>query len=116
AFAHAHLKPPTALEEVQTTPPRSPQKALIAAVEFIYVIGVTPLPSSSVMPARTRFSQQSSTWVISAMSAMEHPAFRSGRIVACPGRERMSALSAIKCTPQNTMYFPPAAAACCESL
>ena len=30
-------------------------------------------------------SQQFSTWVISAMSAMEQPAFRSGRIVTWPG-------------------------------
>src|SRR5450755_4951874 len=76
---------PGAFDEVQTTPSRSPQKALIAAVEFIYVIGVMPSPASLVKPAATSCSQQFSTWVISAMSAMEHPALRSGRIVTCPG-------------------------------
>ena len=38
------------------------------------------------------------------MSAIEQPAPRSGRIVTCPGLDRMSATSAMKCTPQNTMY------------
>src|SRR5208283_3810218 len=94
-FANPHLKAPNALDEVQTTPPRSPQKALIAAVEFIYVTGVTPTPESSVKPAATSCSQQFSTWVISAISAMEQPALRSGRIVTWPGRLKMSALSAI---------------------
>ena len=39
----------------------------------------------SVSPARTSESQQSSTWPISAMSAIEQPAFRSGRITCCHG-------------------------------
>ncbi len=38
------------------------------------------------------------------MSAMEQPAARSGRMEICSGRDRMSATSAMKCTPQNTMY------------
>ena len=39
------------------------------------------------------------------MSAIEHPAFRSGRITCWSSRPSTSALSAMKCTPQNTMYF-----------
>src|SRR4029078_3989730 len=100
-FSNPHLKALGAFDEVQTTPLRSPQKALIAAVEVIYVMGVTPAPASLVRPALTRCSQQSSTWPISAISAIEQPALRSGRIVTCPGRLRTSALSAMKCTPQK---------------
>ena len=37
------------------------------------------------------------------MSAIEHPAARSGKITFCSGAVRMSADSAMKCTPQNTM-------------
>ena len=37
------------------------------------------------------------------MSAMEQPAARFGRITACSGVESRSAVSAMKCTPQNTM-------------
>ena len=40
---------------------------------------------------------------MAAMSAIEQPAARSGRTTACSGPVRMSALSAMKCTPQNTM-------------
>ena len=79
-------------------------------------MGVMPSPESVVSPMATNCSQQSSTCVISAMSAIEHPAFRSGRIVICPGRLSTSALSAMKCTPQKTMYLPVALAASCESL
>ena len=38
------------------------------------------------------------------MSAIEHPAARSGRITVWLSPVRMSADSAMKCTPQNTMY------------
>src|SRR5437667_1705140 len=34
-LANAQLNAPLAFDEVQTTPPRSPQNALMAAVEFI---------------------------------------------------------------------------------
>ena len=44
----------------------------------MYVIGTTR--SMSVTPASS--SQHSSTWSMSAMSAMEQPALRSGRIDA----------------------------------
>jgi hypothetical protein len=37
------------------------------------------------------------------MSAIEQPAARLGRITCCSGRARMSAVSAMKCTPQNTI-------------
>ena len=37
------------------------------------------------------------------MSAIEHPAARSGSTTFWCGSERMSATSAMKCTPQNTM-------------
>ena len=58
--------------------------------------------SMSVTVARD--SQASSTESMSAMSAMEHPALRSGRITCWWAAVRMSADSAMKCTPQNTMY------------
>ncbi len=51
------------------------------------------------------------------MSAIEQPAARSGSTTCCASAVRMSALSAMKCTPQNTMYSASGrAAACCASL
>ena len=50
------------------------------------------------------------------MSAMEQPALRSGRMTCWPGRARMSALSAMKWTPQKTMYCAPVSEAILESL
>ena len=40
---------------------------------------------------------------MSAMSAIEQPAARFGRITACSGSESRSAVSAMKCTPQKTI-------------
>ena len=57
----------------------------------------------SARPASVSASQQSSTWASRAMSAIEQPAARSGRTTCCVGAVRMSADSAMKCTPQNTM-------------
>ena len=55
-----------------------------------------------------------------AMSAIEQPAERSGRITSTSSGVRMSAVSAMKWTPQKTMNFAPrlgaSAAAICESL
>ncbi len=48
-------------------------------------------------------SQASSTSSRSAMSAIEHPALRSGRITVWWSPVSTSADSAMKCTPQNTM-------------
>src|SRR4051795_3137447 len=56
---------------------------------------------TSVTSARA--SQHSSTWSMSAMSAMEQPALRSGRITRWWSPVSTSADSAMKCTPQNTM-------------
>ena len=50
------------------------------------------------------------------MSAIEQPAFRSGRITCCQGRARMSAVSAMKRTPQKTMVRALDCAAAFESL
>jgi len=50
------------------------------------------------------------------MSAMEQPAAMSGRMAVCSGCDRMSATSAMKWTPQKTMYSAPEAAAWRESL
>ena len=49
-------------------------------------------------------SHASSTSSMSAMSAIEQPALRSGRITRWWSPVRMSADSAMKCTPQNTMW------------
>ena len=59
--------------------------------------------TESAIPASTSASQASSTWPSRAMSAIEQPAARSGRITFWSGLVRMSADSAMKCTPQNTM-------------
>ena len=56
-------------------------------------------------------SHASSTESMSAMSAMEQPALRSGRMTAWWSPVRMSADSAMKWTPQNTMYSAPESAA-----
>ena len=79
--ANAHSMTFLALEEVQTTPPSRPQKALMSAEEFMYVTGTV----TSATPASASTSQQSSTWASRAMSAIEQPAARSGRITCCVG-------------------------------
>ena len=72
---------------------------------------------TSATPASVSTAQHSSTWSKLAMSAIEQPAARSGRITACSGPVRMSADSAMKCTPQKTMNSASGrAAACCASL
>ncbi len=53
-------------------------------------------------PIASRSRQQFSSWSISAMSAIEQPAARSGRITFWCGAQSTSALSAMKCTPQKT--------------
>ena len=54
---------------------------------------------------------------MSAMSAIVQPAFMSGRMTFWCGAERMSADSAMKCTPQNTMNSASGrVAASCASL
>ena len=55
------------------------------------------------MPASVSASQASSTCPSRAMSAIEQPAARSGRITFWSGPVRMSADSAMKWTPQKTM-------------
>ena len=94
----AHASTIFALELVQHAPSCRPTNALIAAAEFTYVIGVIGTSACS-----SRIPHASSSWSISAMSAMLHPADRSGRITRCRGPVKMSAVSAMKCTPQNTM-------------
>jgi hypothetical protein len=53
------------------------------------------------------------------MSAIEHPADRSGRITATCSGVSMSAVSAMKCTPQKITYLASCSAtffaASCES-
>jgi hypothetical protein len=99
ARSNAQRKTASAFDDVQTAPPFRPQNALMSALEFMYVIGrIRPPPSISASA-----SQQSSTCSIVAMSAIEHPALRSGRSTCCFGPVRMSAVSAMKWTPQKTM-------------
>jgi hypothetical protein len=50
------------------------------------------------------------------MSAIEQPAARSGRMAIWWGLDMMSATSAMKCTPQNTMYSASVSAARRDSL
>ena len=90
-----------AFDDVQTTPPCSPQKAFSAAAEFMYVTGtISSAPPNSAASSR----QAPSTSGCAAMSAIEQPAARFGRTTCWWGPERMSAASAMKCTPQKTMY------------
>lgn len=71
----------------------------MSAEEFMYVTGTV----TSATPASANTSQASSTWASRAMSAIEQPAARSGRITFWSGAVKMSADSAMKCTPQKTM-------------
>ena len=71
----------------------------MAAVEFMYVMGTVVLRGS----ASLRSSQQSSTSSMCAMSAIEHPAVRLGRITCWCSWLRMTAVSAMKWTPQKMM-------------
>ena len=71
----AQSKVAGALDEVQTMPPLRPQCALMAAVEFMYVMGMMS-PSSPSSSCKS--SQQSSTSSMRAMSAMEQPAVKLG--------------------------------------
>src|SRR5699024_850173 len=99
----AHSSTVAAFDEVHTMPPLRPQNALIAADEFIYVTGMISARSSSDAPRTpVSCSQASSTWSIVAISAMEHPAARFGRITDWWFWDRISAVSAMKWTPQNT--------------
>ena len=51
------------------------------------------------------------------MSAIEQPAARSGRMTCWCGALSTSALSAMKCTPQNTMNSASGClATCCDEL
>ena len=84
---------------VQTIPPWRPQKALRSAVELMYVTGVTS--STSISSARS--DHAASTASRSAMSAMLQPADMSGRYTDPSSRERTSAVSAMKWTPQKTI-------------
>ena len=85
--------------------------ALAAAEELTYVTGTTFAPDSAMTS-----SIAASTSAVWAISAMLHPAFMCGRITTWSGAERMSADSAMKCTPQKTMYLASfCAAASCES-
>src|SRR3954467_8922942 len=43
--SHAHFNVAAAFDDVQTTPPRSPTKDLIAADELMYVTGITDAPA-----------------------------------------------------------------------
>ena len=94
----AHSRTLRAFDDVHTAPPWRPTKALSAAVEFMYVIGTTRSRSADLADR----VHASSTWSMSAMSAIEHPA--RGRAGRPAGRApvKMSADSAMKCTPQKT--------------
>ena len=59
--------------------------------------------ASGWIPICSSSRQVISSWSGAAMSAMEHPAARSGSTTFWCGARRMSALSAMKWTPQKTM-------------
>src|SRR5699024_9660141 len=101
--SNAHSNTVAALDDVHTIPPFRPQKALIAAEEFIYVTGIiSALASLETPSASVSCSQASSTCSMVAISAIEHPAAKFGRMTDWSAVDKMSAVSAMKCTPQNT--------------
>ncbi len=106
SHADAHSSTALAFVDVHTAPPWRPTNAFSAADEFMYVIGT----SRSMSMTRSSASQASSTESMSAMSAIEQPAFRSGRITFWWSAVSTSADSAMKCTPQKTMN---SASGCC---
>ena len=65
----------------------------------MYVTGITRSTSTTLPIA----SHASSTWSMSAMSAIEQPALRSGSITRWWSAVSTSADSAMKCTPQKMM-------------
>ncbi len=73
---------------------------------------------SSVVPKKSSSSRQAArTSGSEAMSAIEQPASRLGRMTCWCGWQRMSAASAMKCTPQKTMYSASGrSAAYCASM
>src|SRR5687768_8333476 len=107
----AHESTALALDDVQTAPPLRPTKALRAAEEFMYVMGTTRDRSVT----RARSSHASSTDSMSAMSAIEQPALRSGSTTRWDGDVSTSADSAMKCTPQKTTYSASVPAAMRDS-
>src|SRR3954465_1799681 len=100
SFANAHSNTFRQLLLVQTAPPCSPTNDLIAAELFMYVMGTMVWPGQ----ASWSCAQQSRVWSRLAMSAIEQPAPRSGRITRTDSSVRMSALSAMKWTPQKMTY------------
>ena len=88
-----------ALLDVQTAPPCSPTNAFSAAAEFMYVTGTV----SCAMPSSSSSAQALYTSSGSAMSDIEQPAAMFGSMTFWCGALRMSAASAMKCTPQKTM-------------
>ena len=56
---------------------------------------------------------QARSWSAVIESASEQPASRSGSRTVLSG-QRIDAVSAMKCTPQNAIVSAPAAAACCD--
>ena len=87
------------------------QAQMTAASDALGTRPSGPVPVSIPISASSR--QHMSSWSGAAMSAIEQPAARSGSTTVWCGPRRMSALSAMKCTPQKTMYsaFPRLAAA-----
>ena len=109
---NAHSKTVRALLDVQTAPPCSPTNALMSAALFMYVTGTIVWPAH----VSRSCSHASSVWSRSAMSAMLHPAPMSGKITRTDSSARMSAVSAMKCTPSKTTYFAAVKrAAYCDS-
>ena len=63
----------------------------------MYVTGIV----LSATPAAVSASQHCATCSLFAISAIEQPAAKSGKITFCESLVKISALSAMKCTPQK---------------
>ena len=120
--ANAQRSTFSALDDVQTMPPLRPQNALRFAAEFMYVTGMTgcTAPSASVTSSRTARPAPPSTPRPRRCSPCRPSSSQRRGWAGSPAGAaplRMSALSAMKWTPQKTMYSASGrSAANCASL
>ena len=99
--SNAHSSATWAFDDVQTAPPCRPQNALMSAEEFMYVTGTTDVGDAGVLERVPGVLD-----LRAGRPCRPSSSRRPGRAgsPAAAGAVRMSADSAMKCTPQNTMY------------
>src|SRR5699024_12545406 len=88
----------SSVDELTVSSSCFPSQLFIAAVELTSVSGITVSPN-----VLFKTSHQISVCLISAISAKEHPALKSGNNTVCSWLVNISAVSGIQCTPQKTI-------------